>query len=843
MKKTISIMAVMLSLVACAPEPQAPPVAEIQFEFGPKNSDVELDLSQVNDKTQASQNQWLKSKSLTAEEKLSFVENILAVGQASNLVDLKEAALSGVRFFRENYQPQTVNFQDSPYVEAIVGTTSKEAKQQISDAQKFLPEDEKKIVQFLKASEKTYSWPVGPLKYESSLVAAEAYIQFFLSQLPILELNSLVLEGFQAEIPVRAANTFKQVREELKKVETAKTSVDVLEKIQQMISVLELSVSKETMSLLKQGLSLAKNNLAARDEQGILSVIVQIFRLLDPKDRKELIGSESAELYDFLNSARAKRLSCLETRGCKRDLVVWIGKKVKIFPQITTRGVANIRKQINTSMHSYILTKLDEEVLATIKTMPTMMSAEVSLAIKDKISEISIIKNDYEAYVKKGAQKWSGSKLAGSQGRVLGLEQLSPSANGLGDSSSTLLGQAMMVKTKILNHESSRLQSQEKIEWSLEHLNKLLALGGYKKNEVDLIRALAQPIDFQFKDIKLSLQEILKSKASFAVPDQISLVSAYVSKPTSHDNFNVSVVGQARLLRGYSESIQFLKDWQVTAFDPILGQETLAEAFDNAPASVAQRKLFPKETLFALSVGNAAIILKNLLKDLTPIFVVGQESQIIWANNFDISSADAVSMAGVVNLMAGRRDLKVSASDLSEYMVALGEFVKSIEGLKNTKSKYLLEVGSDGKTNVDELIDAQKQVKILVVGLGNFLSHRMVSAEGWVQETYSLRQAQIEVGEMKVMTQFKAIESLLQAYEITRLTPYLWSALDLYYKLNKEVFNPQKGFYSGIETLEQGAQVIKILKSLKAYLPETSQLQLNSLLGSWTQLLQARLKI
>ncbi len=842
MKKMISVMAVISSLVACAPEPQSSPVSDIQFEFGPTNSDVELDLSQVHDKTQASQNQWPQSKSLTAEEKLSFVENILAVGQAYNLVDLKEAAVSGVRFFRENYQPQTVNFQDSPYVEAIVGTTSKEAKQQISDAQKFLPEDEKKLEQFLKASQKTYSWPVAPSKYELSLVAAEAYIQFVINKLPTLELNPLVLEGLQAEIPVRAAKTLKQVREELKKVEAAQTSVDVLEKIQQMIVNLELTVSKETTSLLKQGMSLAKNNLAARDEQGILTVIVQIYRLLDPKDRKELIGSESSELYDFLSSASSSRLRCLETRGCKRDPVVWIGKKVKIFPQISTRGVANIRKQINTSMRSFILTKLDEEVLATIKTMPTMMSAEVSLAIKDKIAEITLIKTDFEAYVKKGALKWAGSKLAGTQGRVLGLEQLS-SASGLGVSSSTLLGQAMMVKTKILNHESARLQSQEKIEWSLEHLNKLLALGGYKKNEIDSIRALAQPIDFQFRDVKLSLQEILKSKASFAVPDQISLVSAYASNPTSHDNFNVSVVGQARLLRGYSESIQFLKDWQFTAFDPILGQETLSEAFDNAPASVAQRKLFPKETLFALSVGNAAIILKNLLKDLTPLFVVGQESQIIWANNFDISSADAVSMAGVVNLMAGRRDLKVSASDLSEYMVALGEFVRSIEGLKNTQSRYLLEIGSDGKTNVDELIDAQKQVKILVVGLGNFLSHRMVSTKGWVQETYSIRLAQIEAGEMKVMTQFKAIESLLQAYEITRLTPYLWSALDLYYKLNKEVFNPQKGFYNGIETLEQGVQVIKILKSLQAYLPETSQLQLNSLLGSWTQLLQARLKI
>ncbi len=841
MKKIISMIMVSLGIAACAPAPEKAPTPEIQFEFGPTSSDIVLDLSNVKNQTLASQNQWLASTRLSPQEKLDFAENVLAVGQAFDSSDLKSSAVKSVQNFRSHFQPQTIAFEDSPYVDAIVGSTAKEAKQQVSDAQKFLPEDEQKLRQFLTASKASYAWPKAPATTDQSLKAVEDYLQFLLSGLASLELNPLVLENLKAEIPVRINKSLSEIRAEIVKVQAAKTSADVISQIQQMIATLQFSISKESETLLKQGKSLARTNFAANDEQDILTVLVQIYRMLDPQDRKELIGSESQELYEFLRDASADRLRCLETRGCKRDLIVWIGKKTKIFPQITSRGVSNLRQKINTSMRGYVLTRLDEEVRLAIQTVPDMMAEQIGEAFKEKLAEIGGIKEDYAGYVKKIARNWSALKLTSTQGRVLGLEQLNNVA-GPGESTSTLLGQALLVKTRILNHEASQLDAQEKIQWSIEHLNKLLALGGYKKNEVDSTRAMAQPIDIHFGDMKLSLQEILKSNYSFAVPDKVSLVSAYTSNVISPSDFNVSVVGQARLLRGYSESIQFLKDWQVTAFDPILGQDKIVDAFPTAPSSIADRKLFPKDTLFALSVGNAAIILKNLLKDLTPVFVVGQESQIIWANNFDISSADAVSMAGVVNLIAGQRDLKVSSADLSEYMVALGDFVRAMEGIENTKSSYLQDRGTDGKRNVDELLDAKKQVKILMVGLGNFLSNRMVSASGWVRESYSLRRGQIEDSEMKVMTQFKAIESLLQAYEITKLSPYLWSALDLYYKLNREVFSAETGFYRGIATLEQGAQVLKILKGLQPYLPTSSQGQLDSLLQSWTGLMQARLK-
>ena len=841
MKKIISITMMSLGMAACAPAPEKSPTPEIRFDFGPSQSDSELDLSKVKEKSQSTENQWKPSANLKAQEKLDFAENVLAVGQAFELSNLQNSAVQSVKNFRSHYQPQTIAFEDSPYVEAIVGSTAQEAQQQVTEAQKFLTADEQTLRQFLASSKSTYEWPQGPITSESSLKAVENYLQFVMAKLPGLGLNPMVLDQLQSEMPARFKTNLMQVRDELAKVQAANTSVDVIDQIEKMILVLQVSVSSDTESLLKQGKNLARTNLAAKDEQDILTVLVQTYRMLEPKDRKELIGGESLDLYNFLSSSSPARLHCLETRGCKSDLMAWIGKQTKILPQLETRGVDNLKEKMNSAIRAYVLKRLDEEILLVLQTVPDRIADQVSQAIQAKLAEISGIKNNYPGYVRKIAQNWASLKLTSSKGRVLGLEQLNSLA-GPGESTSKLLGEALLVKTKILNQHSTQLDSQEKIQWSLELLNKLLALGGYKKNEVDSIRAIAQPIDLHFGDMKLSLQEILKSKYSFAVPDRISLSSAYSSKITTANNFNVSVVGQARLLRGYSEAILFLKDWQATAFDPILGKDTVSEAFPQAPASLADRKLFPKDTLFALSVGNAAIILKNLLKDLTPIFVVGQESQIIWANHFNVESADAVSMAGVVNLIAGQRDLKVSSADLSEYMVALGDFIRSVQGIEKTKSSFLQVPGPDGRKNVDEILDAQKQVKILMVGLGNFLSNRMVSADGWVRETYSLRRGQIEDSEMKVMTQFKAIESLLQAYEITKLSPYLWSAKDLYYKLNKEVFSAELGFYKNITSLEEGTQVVKILKSLQPYLPAESQTQLDQLLQSWAGLIQARLK-
>jgi hypothetical protein len=833
-----------LALAACAPKPDASPEPQIQFEFGPRQQDVNLDLSHLNEQTQASKNNWPQAGAMTAQEKLNFVENILAVGRQFQISSLKDSAIRGVRQFRQTYQSQSLPFENSPYVEAIVGSTQKEARDQVSKAQAFLPVDAQKLNQILVHSEKTYPWTPGPLSSAASIKMVEEYVQAFLRQLPSLNLNPAVVDTLNLEVPVRTEKTVQLLQGELSKVKATKNSAEMVLQLQRMGQAMSYNLPAETKDLLKKGGALAHAVLGAADEQDILSCIVEIYKMLDSQDRQTLIGSESQALLDFLNSSDQYRLECLETRGCKRDPMAWGAKGLKIFPEIRKMGVANIRTKMDSGMRGYILQRLDTEIYDAVKTVPSMMAEQINQGIQDQLAQLGQIKNDYAGFAKKMAKSWSSLRLASAHGQVRGLEQsqiASVNAPVNGQSSSTLLGQGLLVKTLILNSESDRLSEEEKIEWSLEHLNKLLALGGYKKNETEAIRPLTQPIDMKFGDFKMSLQEILKSNFSFAVPDQISLTSAYGSTLTAPVGFNVSVVGQARLLRGFSQSMNFLKDWQATAFDPILGKETVSQAFATAPASVASRKMFPKDSLFALSVGNAAVILKNLLKELSPVFVVGQASQIIWANDFNLSDSDAASMAGVVNLIAGQRDLKVAALDISEYMVALGDFVQALQGIEQTQSSFLLSHDSGAKNGVEELLQAQHQIKLLVVGLGNFLSNKMVAEDGWVHEVYSLRQKQIESGEMKIMTQFKTIEALLRAYEMTQVTPYLWSAMDMYYKLNKEAFDMQKGFYRGVESLQQGLEVIKILKQLQPHLPSASQNQLNRLLNSWTTLAQTRL--
>src|SRR5688500_10552515 len=112
--KFLAIVSFICFLSACAPEPEKFPESGARFDFGPSLQDAELDLSQLNEQTQASKNNWLKPNNLRAGEKLDFVENIFLVGARINSQSMRDSAITCLRQFREQHQVHSVNFEHSP---------------------------------------------------------------------------------------------------------------------------------------------------------------------------------------------------------------------------------------------------------------------------------------------------------------------------------------------------------------------------------------------------------------------------------------------------------------------------------------------------------------------------------------------------------------------------------------------------------------------------------------------------------------------------------------------------------------------------------------------------------
>lgn len=836
------ILLILFTIMGCAPELQVAPESKAQFEFGPKGQDTDLDLSNLNEQTKASKDNWLKLDSLSAEQKLEMIESVYALASLVHSPSLKISAISNLRQFRVQHQTQSLSFDSSPYVEAMVGSTQAEALEQIKQSEKYLASDSEVFLNFLSSKGAQFQWPAPPTKAQTTIAYMQNYIQWLLRQLPSLGLQPMVFEAIQKELPVRAEALLRKLSAEVEKVSKSSSSVEILKNIEGLAKTMEYVPSAQSAHWLKVGFDLAKKVQSIQDSQDVLAVIVTVYKILGAKDSEPVIAPENKDLYDFLKESDEARLQCLAARSGCRDPIAWMAKKMKILPAIEEMGVLNLKKRIDLAMVSYVAGRLDTELLQAAHGVPAMIAKEYKLAAQEKLKEIQQIKTNYRGFVKKIAQQWSMSKLTSQSGRIRGLEQMQIMA-APGDSGSGIIGQGLYIKTKILNLDYAKLSQDEKTEWALEHINKLLALGGYKTDAEVSARPITQPVEAKINSHKMSLEDILKSPMTFAVPDQVSLSSAYATKVLNPaPPVNVSVMGQAKLLKGLAESVQFLKDWAPTSFDTILGQDTLAHAYPKAPGSLGAKKLFPKEVLLGLSVGNAAVMLKNLLKELSPVFVLAEENRIIWANKYKPGAKEASAMAGVVNLVGGTRDVKVSARDVAEYILALTEFYSALDGIEYTQSSVLLPRSGDVSGPLQEMVAARDQIKMLIVGLANFLSYKMRGSDGWVHEQFDVKGGLISDGPVRILTQFKALEALVRAHEVTKLVPYTWSIQDLYYQLNRSAFDSKLGFYRDIGTLHEGTQVLKILKSLEPHLPHKSQRQLQRLTDSWIALAQVRLQ-
>ncbi len=839
MKKYLGFILITSFLSACAPKPEERPPSGARFDFGPELQDVELNLSNLNEQTKITSENWLKPKNLSAGAKLEFVENMYLLGSAVNSAALKDAALAGTRQFRQQYQPLSIGFEQSPYLEAVIGFAEKDAIEQVKNAERFVTEDTKKVRAFLDASVATYLWPQPPMKGEQAVAEIQKYLDWFVGRLPDLGIDPMIIEAIKADIPVRAEPKLKTLLTELEKIRATTTALQAIEAVENLIGVMGYELTGQNAHMMKHGRLIAEKVQNIGDAQDVLSVLIQIHRILDPTTSKNTIGKEAADLHDFITNVKEVegRLKCLEGRtveDCDQDGIGFLGKKMKILPEIKERGVAELKNRIDTAMRNYLLESLDEEIVEGARSIPQMMGDEIQLGAEQKLRELQPIKNNFRSFVKNLAKKWSIEKLPKLNGQIRGLEQSDLNIRA-GSSGAELIGQGLFIKTRLLNDDLERLGAEERLEWTLEHINKLLALGGYKKSETETTRPITQPLDMKVNNFKMSLEDMLVSNFSFAVPDKISLASAYISRDvTPATALDVSVVGQARLLKGLAESVRFLKDWQRTSFDPILGAETIGQIYPGATTSLAAQKVFPKETLIALSIGNAAVILRNLLKELSPVFVLIEENRIIWSNKYDSQVSSPSAMAGVVSLVSGKRDVKVSSQDLGEYIVALADFHKAIEKIAETKSEKL--------NPSDELVGARSQIKLLVVALANFLSNKMKSSDGWIYDTFLVKDAKPSDNPIRTLTQFRAMAAMIRAYELTGLAPYAWTVKDLLYKLNKEAFDSNKAFYRGIENLSEGVEVLKTLKAVEPLLEGNSRNQVKKITDSWLTLVEKRLQ-
>ena len=113
---------------------------------------------------------------------------------------------------------------------------------------------------------------------------------------------------------------------------------------------------------------------------------------------------------------------------------------------------------------------------------------------------------------------------------------------------------------------------------------------------------------------------------------------------------NFSAAGFSAQIKGLSRSLRFTADWKESGFDQLLGPIKAQDLTQDAQDPALQQPLFPKDMLFALNVGTVSVLLQDLIKKATPVFLLTLEGNTLWADQYAADSEETAVMAGIVDI-------------------------------------------------------------------------------------------------------------------------------------------------------------------------------------------------
>lgn len=851
-------------LTSCAPKQQEREYENTAVSFKPRLKDVSLPLDQSPYYSQKAVPVLKWQGEVDTAIYLNLSDDLMSLGQSSRWVSL---ANLGVQLHDGLYSSKgtttEVKFSDSPYVEAAIGETEDSSLKEIKSASDMLVSQNKVITELLDKDVMSYPWPSGRMALRTGYREARKYLQHFKMVLMQKEIDPRVRVTLTQEIEKSESTTLAKLEARITSIESATGLEVVLQSIETTMSDFQATLGTEQAAQLKFGHTLAELLKNAKDEQDLLSIIIVIWEQLTPLDRETIIKPKSAELYEYLNGRDASDMECLKDRDCFfGGVMVKIAKQWKIFPAIKEYGVDKARIDIDKASRDEAVAAIEAVVAEQIPTLPKLLREQVEKGIAEFVTKLQKISSNYPLFLKTAMQSWSQKQfeddvsLKAVETSRISLDwkpqsiSLSAKTSQRNPEDPIVYAQAQVMGAS-LAAGAQRLMTEESLaSWNnnqyrrvaLENINRMLVLGGYHRPGGQLAPSYAMAINSQYPGFsRMDLHRMLDVDLYFAMPDRVVL-DGPIQRKLGPSQKDISIQSQAELLRGLSLMIRYLRDWETNAYDHTLGKVSIADYITDLPASEVNRALFPKEMMFSMAVANSAAILVNILKELTPVFLLSTQSRLIWANefNFDQSHEDTTTMAGVVSLAGGVRAPVVASRDVAKYILALTEFLRSSEGLDKTKSPVLREGADKGKgTPVDTLVEARGKLRLLLLGLSNFLVHRMMSEDGGVITEFDLKTMKASTATRQFVDQIMVMRALNESGQFLGLSLYQARAIDIYYFLNQKFFRPELGFWSQSESQAIALSPMELVSGLRAFveirswLPEESQNQMDRVLNVW----------
>lgn len=839
------LLSSLLALAACAPTVEERDFGTVKKDFGPRTQDVDLTSELQAFSTNNVALQW--QGVIASETYFRQAENLFLLGQALQDPSFSEKGTAWLQAFYQ--QPQVTSFVDlskSPFAVLAATYTQNEVLGTLQEVSADIDKSRADLNKKVLALGKSYPWPAKPTPLGTALEHAQNFTQSLLKNINQMSLPELVRDGVTTELKLQTKPLFNKAQEAIRHLDEARTLSQTLRALDQSIAAFAMALPAEFKTSLQKGRTLAKSIDAAKDAQGGLTVLIDVWRILNAKDRVSYFKPVSTDLYDFLSKQSEKDLDCLRQEGCSGGLFKGIAKKLFILPEIKKYGIEKLQHEMNEKTKLHVLEQIRAYAHGFLQSLPKTIAEKMDAGIAKEAQRLTSVKKDYPSFLSQLLSDWGKNRLPMQKGRVYGFEvsnikiQLQPgqalslqAASTLEDLKGPTAGTSMTAHALLLGQTAA--PNDFAFQSALSQINKLISIGGYRDPQDRLVPALLSPVGQEKKP--LDLMNLSANLNSYRIPDKIKLRDGFHAHQNMIYEKDFSASSYADQIKGLSEMLKVTADWKSTSYDHLLGQIKAQELTEDLQAEALNRPLFPKDMLFALNVADVAVLLQDITKNSTPVFLVNLQDQIVWADQYN-PEQDTVLMGGIVDIKKGKKSNIVRSKDVAHFLIAVATFLEATEGIERTQAPLLLEKDAEGKRPLDTLLQGRADLKLLIVAMANFISNQLTSEKSLVQNQYYLHEMlRSNNPDYVVEDQVIAIRALMKAYALTGIDAYQWSAQDIYFAMNRTMFDAREGFYvNGDGTpldLPAKTQALLALYELRPVLPAASQRQLERLSGPW----------
>ncbi|MBK9293396.1 MAG: hypothetical protein IPM57_02970 [Oligoflexia bacterium] len=461
------------------------------------------------------------------------------------------------------------------------------------------------------------------------------------------------------------------------------------------------------------------------------------------------------------------------------------GKK----PNTTEEAVENFKIFISEKVFSSVESTLRNKIYGLAAKLKSMVREEVSLQLQAQREHFPKLAFDnFKEYGNRYLKLWffqSSDKLSLFESEFIELENMGsgfwkPVSSSQNETSSELIARSLS-----LNYLQLLENNLANNKMAFQLVNKLSSIAGYKDYNGKLVDALMFPVVGD-KNKRFNLMEFDRYdplKLAFALPDIVYLKDQFRADYGMLDKFQVSVNGQMNLLESYTKLIEWLKPWRQSSFDKTLGTLKISIA-DNI-----SKEVFPKKDLFKQPLVLSLSILANLKAHMLGLVdVVGN----IYLNQ-DVKNPQGAVLFDFDNQM--QRNKIVKTADIATAMEAISNFYLVLSDLNVSNFQ-------DDQINaatIGKIQQVREELKSLLVGLILFSTKNLLQSDFGYSVGYNFQTKQQVLQKRNLKDQLKMQRSLILAGNVLNSDLVKSKAIENYYYINKNFWNPQLGFYSRIE--------------------------------------------